>query len=72
MEVVTTHTIASMSDLFAMVDTDLPETFTTNDIAAAMQSSRSLAQQAAFCFREGGVSEICGKNGNTLVYRRVT
>ena len=71
-EVVTTHTIASMSDLFAMVDTDLPETFTTNDIAAAMQSSRSLAQQAAFCFREGGVSEICGKNGNTLVYRRVT
>ena len=23
-----------------------------------------------FCFREGGVIEICGKDGNTLVYRR--
>ena len=37
-----------------------------------MKSSRSLGQKAAFCFREGGVSEICGKNGNTLVYRRAS
>lgn len=70
-DVVETHAIASMADLFALVDARLPETFTTNDIAAAMQSSRGLAQQAAYCFREGGVSEICGKDGNALVYRRV-
>ena len=69
-DVVETYTIASMADLFAMLDADLPELFTTNDIATAMKSSRRLAQQAAFCFREGGVSEICGKNGNALVYRR--
>lgn len=71
-DVVETHTIASMADLFALVDARLPTTFTTNDIAAAMKSTRSLAQQAAYCFREGGVIEICGKDGNTLVYRRVT
>ncbi len=71
-DVVETHTIASMADLFALVDARLPETFTTTDIAAAMQSTRSLAQQAAYCFREGGVIEICGKDGNALVYRRVT
>ena len=70
-DVVDTHTIASMADLFAMVDARLPETFTTTDIAAAMQSTRSLAQQAAYCFREGGVTEICGKDGKALVYRRV-
>ncbi len=70
-DVVETHAIASMADLFAMVDTQLPETFTTNEVAAAMRSSRSLAQQAAYCFREGGVSEICGKDGRALVYRRV-
>ena len=35
-----------------------------------MKSSRRLGQLAAFCFREGGVSETCGKNGNALVYRR--
>ena len=70
-DVVATHTIASMADLFALLDPELPERFTTNDIATAMESSRRLGQQAAFCFREGGVSEICGKSGNTLVYRRV-
>ncbi len=70
-DVVETHTIASMADLFALVDARLPETFTTTDIAAAMKSTRSLAQQAAYCFREGGVIEICGKDGNALVYRRV-
>ena len=70
-DVVETHAIASMADLFAMVDADLPDTFTTNDIAAAMTSTRGLAQQAAYCFRGGGVSELCGKDGRALVYRRV-
>ena len=70
-DVVETHAIASMADLFAMIDAGLPDTFTTNDIAAAMQSTRGLAQQAAYCFREGSVIEICGKDGNALVYRRV-
>ena len=70
-DVVETRTIASMADLFAPLDADLPERFTTRDVAAAMQSSRRLGQLAAFCFREGGVSEVCGKDGNALVYRRV-
>lgn len=69
-DIVETHPIASMADLFAMVDADLPDTFTTNDIAAAMQSTRGLAQQAAYCFREAGVTEVCGKDGRALVYRR--
>ncbi len=69
-DVVATHAVASMADLFAMVDAELPELFTTSDIAMAMKSSRRLGGQAAYCFREGGVSEICGKSGNALVYRR--
>ena len=70
-DVVETHAIASMVDLFAPLDADLPRCFTTRDIAAAMRSSRRLGQLAAFCFREGGVAEVCGKAGNALVYRRV-
>ncbi len=70
-DVVATCTIESMADLFAMLDAGLPERFTTGDLSVAMGSSRRLAQQAAFCFREGGVSEVCGKRGNALVYRRV-
>ncbi|MXY24077.1 MAG: hypothetical protein F4Y45_06085 [Acidobacteria bacterium] len=69
-DVVATHRIASMADLFAMVDADLPEQFTAGDLATAMKSPRRLGQQAAFCFRKAGVSEICGKRGNALVYRR--
>ena len=70
-DVVETHTIASMADLFAMVDAELPQRFTTNDIATAMGSNRRLGQKAAYCFRCAGVTEVCGKDGNALVYRRV-
>ena len=70
-DVVATHTISSMAELFAMLDHALPEQFTTDDIATAMKSSRRLGQQAAYCFRKAGVSEILGKRGNALVYRRV-
>ena len=71
LEVVETHTIERMADLFAMVDAGLPEVFTTKDLARAMRSSRRLAQQAAFCFREAGVSEVCRSEGRLLHYRRV-
>ncbi len=69
-DVVETCTVTSMADLFAMLDANLPEPFTTRDLAAAMRSTRRLGQLAAYCFREGGVTEICGKDGNTRVYRR--
>ena len=71
-EIVEVHHIECMADLFATLDARLPEQFTTTDLASTMQASRRLGQQAAFCFREGGISEICGKNGNALIYRRVS
>ena len=69
-EVLETHRIESMGDLFAMLDADLPQALTTADLAAAMRAPRRLGQQAAFCLREAGILEICGKAGNALVYRR--
>lgn len=69
-EIVDIHRIEHMADLFAMLDAKLSAEFTTADLANAMHSSRRLGQQAAFCFREAGLSEICGKDGNALVYRR--
>jgi len=70
-DVVETIAVSTMADLFSRLDADLPERFTTRDVAAAMKSPRRLGQVAAFCFREGGVAEVCGKDGNALVYRRV-
>ena len=69
LDVVATHAIASMTDLFALVEADLPDEFTAQDMANAMRSSRRLGGQAAYCFRKGGVSAVCGKRGNALVYR---
>ena len=69
-EVLETRGADSMADLFALVDAALPERFTTEDLAAAMGVSRRLAQQAAFCLRESGVSTLCGKRGNARIYRR--
>lgn len=69
-EIARIHHIASTADLFVMLDAELPELFTTRDLARAMRSSRRLGQQAAYCLREAGVSELCGKEGNALVYRR--
>ena len=69
-EVLETHRIESMGDLFAPLDAHLPEEFTTADLASAMQAPRRLGQQAAFCLREAGVVSICGKTGNALRYRR--
>ena len=69
LDVVETHTIGSMRELFMEVAGDLPEQFTTKDLSAAMVSPLRLGQQAAYCFREAGVSQICGKAGNALIYR---
>ena len=69
-DVARTHRLTGMADLFALVDAGLPEPFTTLDLARAMRAPRRLGQQAAFCFREAGISETCGKIGNALLYRR--
>ena len=69
-DVVDTLHVSRMADLFALLDAALPTQFTTRDLANAMGSPRRLGQQAAFCLREAGVAEICGKEGNALVYRR--
>ena len=69
-DVLETITVERMADLFALLDAQLPAKFTTRDLAAVMGSSRRLGQQAAFCLREGGITEICDKEGNALIYRR--
>ncbi|MCY4343529.1 MAG: hypothetical protein OXE83_08160 [Gammaproteobacteria bacterium] len=69
-EVLETHRIESMGDLFAMLDACLPAAFTTADLASAMHAPRRLGQQAAFCLRKAGIVEVCGKAGNALRYRR--
>lgn len=62
--------IRSIEDLFGLVKHPLPDTFTTLDLADAMEEPRWLAQKLAYCLREAGAIDICGKDGNSLKYRR--
>ncbi len=59
-----------MNQLFEQIQGVLPVEFTTKDLAAALKAPLRLGQQAAYCFREAGVTAICGKAGNALIYRR--
>jgi hypothetical protein len=45
------------------------ESFTTGDLATAMGTDRRLAQQMAYCLREGRLIELIGKGGRANLYR---
>ena len=47
---------------------DLPETFTTADIAAGLEVPLWLAQKMAYCLREMGAIEQVGKQGRSCLY----
>ncbi|SVA27864.1 uncharacterized protein METZ01_LOCUS80718 [marine metagenome] len=68
--VVEVVTVGSMEDLFGRVATDLTVTFTSADLGHVMNRPRSLGQKAAYCFRIAGLTRVCGKNGNELVYEK--
>lgn len=57
-------------DLFGLLNGPLPDVFTTAELATALDEPRWLAQKLAYCLREAGAIEICGKAGNALRYRR--
>lgn len=68
-EVLETERFSCARDLLRMAPGELPEEFTTLELAAAMQQPRWLAQKLAYCLREAGEVTICGKQGNALRYR---
>lgn len=64
------HVFESPADLCALLPGGLPESFTTAHLAHALDATRRLAQQMAYCLRATGVIEMCDKDGNSIVYRR--
>jgi hypothetical protein len=45
------------------------ESFTTSDLATALDTGRELAQKMAYCLRAGSVIELIGKRGRDHLYR---
>jgi hypothetical protein len=55
-------------DWLSLLPVDLPETFTTAELASAIHRPRRTAQQMAYCLREMGALDVLGKRGNALEY----
>jgi hypothetical protein len=68
-DVVDTLMISEPDDLTELLPPDLPEPFTTEELADALGRSRRAAQQMAYCLRHAGVITPVGKVGNAVHYR---
>ena len=68
-EVRQTCSLTTTDDLWKLLNPDVPDEFTTADLATGGQMPRWLAQKAAYCFREMGHIEPCGKQGNAIEYQ---
>ena len=47
----------------------LPSTFDTADLAAALERPRWFAQKVAYCLRQTGAAKLSGKRGNNQLYQ---
>jgi hypothetical protein len=70
LKVVAQQLFETPTDLWALMPADLPQPFTTSDLASAMRKPRRLAQKAAYCLRKMGAITQVGKQGRSLLYTR--
>jgi hypothetical protein len=71
LEVVDEQCYTNPCDFAALLPVDLPESFTTQDLAAYCQCRNRLAGRMAYCLREMGVIELIGKRGRAYLYQKV-
>ena len=70
LNVVTQHVFENPADLSALLPAELPEEFTTLDLAQALGGPRGLAQKMVYCLREMGEIVQVGKRGRAYLYSR--
>ena len=58
------------ADLLTLLPADLPDPFTTADLAQAAACPRNLAQKAAYCLRQLKLIATAGKEGRAHLYSR--
>ena len=68
-DVVDTLHLGHIEDLAGLLPDDLPETFTTADLAEKLGRPRRAAQQMTYCLRKVGAIVAVGKHNNAVLYR---
>jgi len=69
-EVVGSTALESGGDLWALLPANIPDPFTTLDLARALGKPIDFARRVAYCLRSGGAAEAVAKRGNLVVYSR--
>ena len=64
------HQFATPADVGLLLPDDLPDAFTTKDMARAMDGPRWMAQKMAYCLRKMGEITDVGKRGRAILYTR--
>ena len=59
-------------DLWSLLPAELPDRFTTVDLAERIGRPLPFARRVAYCLRQGGSARVVAKVGNSLVYERQT
>ncbi len=62
----------TVADLCRLLPDDLPDDFTTADLARMAGVKRDVAQRMAYCFRPLGVFEETGRSKAGILHRRVS
>lgn len=68
--VVETVELARPEDLLTLLPDDLPDPFTTADLATGLGRSRHAAQEVAYCLRESGAVATAGRDKRGILYRK--
>ena len=69
-EVVDRIVLAEPADLMRLLPAEMPERFTTAELALAIKRPRRVAQHMAYCLAKVGVIEAVGKRGHAAEYER--
>lgn len=69
-DVIESVELTSPMDLLDLLPPNLPDPFTTADIADGLGRSRHLAQEVAYCLRTSGALREVGRDRSGIQYRR--
>jgi hypothetical protein len=68
LDVIGRKVLEGPKDLLGFIPPDLSEPWTTEDLSAAINHPRWLAQKMVYCLREAGAIRMVGKKGNAILY----
>ncbi|MCP4305187.1 MAG: hypothetical protein GY926_15105 [bacterium] len=68
-EVLDSVLLVEPAGLLSLIPEDLPEVFTTADLAAGLGRSRHLAREVAYCLRLSGAATTVGRDKRGILYR---